>query len=730
MKKQLLASLLLMLMWSGQALAQSRTVSGTVRGTDAVPLPGVNVLVKGTNVGTTTDGKGMYSIAVPEEATLVFSFISFITQEIAVGNRSTLDVRLVEDVKQLGEVVVVGYGTQERKDLTGSVASIKGESISNLATPSFDQQLAGRAAGVQVTVPNGVMGQPARIRIRGTNSITSSAAPLIVVDGIPIIAGDQQSSGGGTASNPLADINPEDIESFEVLKDGSATAIYGSRAANGVILITTKKGKQGKPKVSYNAWMGLANVSSRFDLLNAEEFITISNEKRTNVGLSEIARPQYDKNANGDSSLVNTDWQDHIFRQGFQQNHALSVGGGSEKTSYYFSLGWTDQKGAVVSNEFSRATFRANIDQKIGRWLSIGANMGLSRSRTIGLNTGRGSLSGNVANASVLFPNVRVYNPDGTYNISPDGVALGQGNNLVGIGFNYPNIKFVLDNNKNNSTLYRTLGNVYLESSPVDGLRLRTQYGIDLLLVDDYSYWDPRHGDGRGPGGFISRSFTPNFRWNWQNTINYDRIIAEDHKIGLVAGVEFQQQRSEYYSAQVSSVSNEFFKNIVSGTFATPNVSGRVLQNGFDSYFGRINYGFRDKYLATFTVRNDGISDLPYTNRRGTFPGVSVGWRISEEGFFENLKSVINDFKIRGSWAEVGNVDIGYYPYLGTYSAAQYADQNGVAFSNVGNGSLRWERSKKQDIGLDLALFNNRITLNADYYVNNVDGLILAAPTA
>jgi TonB-linked SusC/RagA family outer membrane protein len=358
--------------------------------------------------------------------------------------------------------------------------------------------------------------------------------------------------------------------------------------------------------------------------------------------------------------------------------------------------------------------------------------MGLTRTANVGLNTGSNSLSGNVANATALFPNVPVRNPDGSFNISPDGVRLGQGENLLPMAYNYPNIAFVLANNKNNATNYRILGNAYAEASVTDGLKLRTQIGVDAFLNDDYIYWDPRHGDGRGLNGYVFQGFAPTVRWNWQNTVNYNRVIGQDHNINFVAGVEYQKETSRYYQAQASDLADPFFgqNNIVSNTFSTPNVDGGITQSGFDSYFGRINYAFKDRYLFSFTVRNDGISSLPKANRRGTFPGGSIGWRVSEEGFFEGLKQYIPNLKLRASYAVVGNVDIGDFPYSGTYASAQYGSQNGIAFSSVSNPDLRWESSKKFDFGVDLGLFNDRLSVTVDYYRNDADDLILFTPTA
>ncbi|MDO7885657.1 TonB-dependent receptor [Hymenobacter sp. CA2-7] len=730
MKKTLLMSFILMFTLFQAVLAQTRTVSGRVTDQKSGEgLPGVTVLLKGTTNGVSTNSDGAFSLSVPATGgTLVFSSVNYVTQERAIGTQSEFAIGLATDTKQLSEVVVTGYGTQERRDLTGSIATVQGETVSNLASPSFAQQLAGRAAGVQVQTPSGLLGQQPRILIRGTNSISGSSSPLIVVDGQPIFTG--QLSGIDTnGSSGLADINPNDIESYEVLKDGSATAIYGSRAANGVILITTKHGKKGKATVTYDTYMGVAQTLKRYKLLDADDFVTISNEKYANQGnTGRIAESYTDASGN----RVSTDWQDQVFRTGFQQNHALTVSGATDKTNYFFSAGFTDQSGVIKPNTLQRFTFRANIDSEVKSWLRIGMNAGLTRSQTIGLNTGGNALSGNVAASLLLFPNVPARNPDGTPYLNSAGI-LGQGNNAIPINFNYPNILFSLENNIYRSTSYRILANTYAEVEPLKNFRLRTQLSTDTQLEDDFQYWDPRAGDGRGLNGLVLQNFSPNIRWNWINTATYNNIIAENHKINAVAGVEYQKTNSNTYYAQGTGLSDRALgqNNIISGTVTNQYSGGDFVQQGLQSYFGRLNYAFKDRYLLSATLRSDAVSGLGVGHNRGWFPGGSVGWRVSQEEFFKNasIASVWTDFKLRASYARVGNLPPSYYPAAGIYSAAQYASQAGISYSNVGNPLLQWETSKKEDYGIDLGFYGGRITFSADYYRNNIDGLILAVPT-
>jgi TonB-dependent starch-binding outer membrane protein SusC len=695
--------------------AQSRTVTGKVTSAEEPDgIPGVNIKVKGTDTGTITDLDGTYSLQVPDNATLIFSFVGFLNREVAVGNRSEIDVRLEADVKTLSEVVVVGYGTQERRDLTGAVSSIDNRAIENLVVPSFDQQLAGRAPGVSVTNPGGVLGTAPIIRIRGVNSITADANPLIVIDGVPVVNADRAAN---FPSNPLAQINPADIASYEVLKDGAATAIFGSRAANGVILITTKSGVRGAAQVDYSVSVGWNEEVDRFDLLNGDQFVQIANEKRRNANLSDLALPG-----------VNTNWQDYVFRKGMVQQHNLSIRGGSDKTKYFFSVGFSDQEGYIKANELTRYSFRSNVDHSIGERIRIGTNLSFSFTEINSLNQGENSLSGVIYNATRAFPNVSVLDPansayDG-FNTTIDGAALGRGTNLGNIDNNIPNIGFVLANNQFRGRTARVLGNIYGEWDIVNNLTFRTQLGTDLNFSDEFLSWDPRHGDGRGNRGLVSQGFLPVSRWNVQNTLNYQAILGEIHNLNITIGSEYQYTNFYNFSATGTQLADRFFlrDNLVTGTAGVQTFAGGMQQQGFDSYFARVNYNLAGKYLFSGSIRNDGISSLPVQNRRGTFLGGSVGWRISAEDFFN--VDAISDFKIRGSYGEVGNTEIGFFPYVGGFAAALSGLGPGIGYSQIANNNLQWETSKKTNFGFDMSLGN--ITITADYFRNNIENLVLS----
>ncbi|HPE75686.1 MAG TPA: TonB-dependent receptor [Draconibacterium sp.] len=702
--------------------AQTKSISGTVTNSeDGDSMPGVSVMVKGTTLGAVTNLNGYFELNVPNDAkTLVFSFIGMKNLEIEIGNQTSFKVSMESDVISVDEVVVVGYGTQKKRELTGSISQVKGDDLANLATPSFESQLAGRSAGVQVTAANGVLGEAPRIRIRGIGSITSGTYPLIVVDGMPVFTGDV---GGYASTNAMADINPADIESVEILKDGSATAIYGSRAANGVILITTKKGTKGTFNVSYNGYVGVASPVNLFDLLDSEQFVMISNEKRANRAQSAIAV----------GTDVNTDWQDAVLRSNaFQQDHNLGISGATETTNFYFSLGYSDMEGVSRPNEMNRYTMRANIDHKIKKWLTIGLNSSITRTETFGMNTGTNSLSGNIFSAIRMLPNTTVFDandPTG-YNIDDLNTNYaGRGQNLQQVDDNLPNIRYTLDNNKYTSKTMGVLASFYASANITPDLNFRTQMGVDTRGTEGFRYWNPFHGDGQSVNGRINNNFANRTRWNWQNVLTYNKQFADVHNLNVNLVNEFQQQTvNSFYGAGTNMSSDFFSHNLIDGSYGTQMSGGSMTQNGFNSYAGRINYNYDLRYFIQASVRYDGISSLPSDNRYGVFPGASAGWTISNESFMEDV-TFISDLKVRGSYAEVGNTDIGNYPYLGLYSNAQYANYNGIAYSQIGNDQLQWETSKKTDVGLDAAFIDNKLKVTFDYFVNNQDNLILDAPT-
>lgn len=728
MRKFLLFSVMLTLL-AIQSWAQ-RTVTGKVTDDKNTPLPNVSVQVKGTSAGTITKEDGTFSLTVPANGrTLVFSYTDMGTQEISIGNQTVVNATLRTADRSLQEVVVVGYGTQQRRNVTGAITKIDAAPIATLVTPSIDKALGGRAAGVLVTNPSGLVNEPPRIRVRGVNSINGSASPLFVLDGIPMPSG---GFAGYTTDNLLANINPADIESVEVLKDGSATAIYGSRAANGVILITTKKGKSGRSNLNYSLTVGQSRPVKRFDLLNAQDFVTIANEKLNNA------------NATGgrafmNSENTNTDWQDQVFRDPAKSMiHNLSLDGGNGTTNYFLSLNYTDQQGLVRTNYVTRYGIRGNLEHRVNKWLKLSNYITLSRTIDADQNNGGNSLSGAVANALRALPNVRVYNTAlpqyYNYNVTPDGAALGSDANTRTIENNYTNIAFVLDRNRLKSNKNRVINNFGVELKPVDWITYNFRGNIDYTTLDEYLTWDARHGDGRSTIGRVQNQAANLTRWVFQNYINANRSFGS-HNFFLTLGYENQNQKSNSFQAIGTNLSDPFFQqtNVISGSYAVQQSSGSYSEGpGFVSYFARLNYDFGGKYFVQGTFRRDGLSRFAPENRFGNFPGVSVGYRISQEDFFKNsgVGNFVTDLKFRASWAKVGNIDIagGNFPYLSLYASAPYGATSGIAASQAGNAGLQWETNEKFDYGFDAAFWDNRINLNFDYYINNNNNLVLAAP--
>jgi len=725
---------LILLLWgivlfATSALAQ-RTIKGRVTDDSGNPVQNASVVVRGTTTGTTTDQGGSFSLSLPANArVIIVSSADMITQEIRIlGEQSMYTVILKYDDKNLQEVVVIGYGTQQKRQVSAAIGKVNPEPISNLVTPSLDRQLAGRTPGLQVTTTSGLVNSTPRIRIRGVNSISGGRSPLIVLDGVPIETG---GFSGVANTNMLSDINPADIESVEVLKDGSATAIFGSRAANGVLIITTKKGRSGRSNVTYSSIFGYSTPAKRFDLLNAQEFVTISNEK--------FAAASIPNQAFMNSENTNTDWQNYIFRtNAFSQTHNLSVDGGNDRSNYYFSVNYTDQEGLVITNKVRRYALRANLEHKINNWLKISNNLSISRTEDNDQNNGGNALSGAVTNALRALPNVRVFNPAlpqfDFYNILPDGSALGQDANLRPIENNYTHIGFVLNKNKFNSTKHRLLNNLSLEAKPLKWLTFTSRFAIDYANGIDFQSLDPRHGDGRGSSGVVFNQNLYNLTWGAQNYINVTKNFGK-HGLAVTAGLEFSKTKFSSFFGQGTVVSDIFFiqQNIISNSFGTQFSGGGYDEGpGLASYLARAYYDYNNRYFLGLTIRRDGLSRFAEEKRFGNFPGVSVGWRISEEKAWKqsNTLDFINEFKVRASWAKVGNDQIagGLFPYLSQYGSRPYGAISGIAISLVGNAALQWETNEKFNVGVDLSLWRNRVNLTIDWFSNKNNDLVFAVP--
>jgi TonB-linked SusC/RagA family outer membrane protein len=738
------------------AHAQNRAVTGRVIGSDGGGLPGVTVLVKGGTQGTATDIDGRYTLSVPATATtLVFSFVGYDSKEAKIGD-GPINVTLASNPTSLDEAVVVGYGTQSRRDLTGSVATVAGKDIATLPVQSFDQALQGRAPGVNITTPNGVLNNPPIIRVRGVNSISLSSQPLIVIDGIPTYTGNQ-SAVGSVPNNPLANLNPDDIESMDVLKDASATAIYGSRAAAGVILVTTKRGKKGQGHLSYNAWVGMTKPVRLYDILGAQDYVTIKNEavRNLNVNQGKIVNGVFVPGTNiegfklatdANGNTIDTKWYDYIYRTGLSTNHSLNFSGGTDKTTYYTSVDYTNQKGMIKNNEFRRYAARLNVDHTLFDKVTVGLRFDYSNTRNLSPNsgsTGDGAFgtAGLGRLPLVLPPNVSPYLADGTYNA---GSAVGTAGLGPGLNINpsspaqapapllpgYYNPVVELDNNYFSSEGNQIQGSTYLSWEIIKGLRLRTQFGLDNISYEDKAFQTPIAGDSYQVGS-ASNYYRTNKRWDWQNTLQYDRTFGTDHNFSLLVGNEQQKTDVLRWGATRSQVADPFFTTF-EGNYTNIASSGNAQgSNYLVSFFGRLNYNYARKYLLSFTARRDGYSAL--AKKYGNFYGGSLGYAISEEDFWKNgkLGEVFSFLKITGSYGKVGNINgLNDFSSLNTYTSGLYAGSATLAYTNAGNPDLQWETSKKTDIGLAFGFLQDRLTGEVAYYRNLADGLILDVPQA
>ncbi len=715
-----------------------KMVSGTVTDDAGTPLIGANIVAKeAPGVGTITDVDGKFKLDVPATVkVLVISYAGYVGKEVDVTASATnLSISLSEG-KLLEEVVVVGYGIQRKSDLTGSVASIKGSDISLAPVQSFDQALQGRAAGVQITTPNGVLNNPPVIRVRGTNSINLNSQPLIVIDGVPTYSGDL--SVNAAANNPLANINPADIESFEVLKDASASAIYGSRAAAGVILITTKKGRKGSTRVSYDGWVGQTEAFRLFDMLNSAQYLEVKNEALANA--NNPARYAAGQDVNGNP--IDTRWYDQTHQKGFSHNHNLNFSGGNDATTYYLSVGYTEQEGFLKGSSFDRTTTRLNLDHQLMKKVKVGTN--ISYANTVNKGPNSGSIPGSAFSIAglgrlplVLQPMLAPFvNKDGKgsqtkdegfdYNINSSNTIGGMGNTLP-VSFYNPN--FILDNNTHSSTNNHFIASIFADVELLKGLHFRTNYGVDQLGIESITFWDRRHGDGFGTNGLAVNSFDKLSRWNWQNTLNYNATFNDVHSLGVLVGSEEQQTIQNRWGAQRTQISDPFFTTF-QGNFTTITPANNFqTENFLTSLFSRVNYSYANKYYATFNFRRDGYSAFAPENKYGNFYGGSLGYTISEEDFWKNnLGSTVNYLKLRGSYGVVGNNAVNDFVALSLFGSGLYGPSATLAYAQAGAPGLTWESSKKLDLGFTVGLFEDKLQGEFAYYKNNVDGLILSVP--
>ncbi|QJW90887.1 TonB-dependent receptor [Spirosoma taeanense] len=682
---------LLLLLGQSLAFAQSSRITGKVTGPDNQGLPGVNVQVSGTTLGTATDASGNFSLNAGRNASLVFSNIGYVSQTVPVDGRSVLNVQLAEDQKTLNEVVVVGYGTQRKTDVTGALTSISTKEFAQQPVTRLDQVLQGRAAGVQVTQTNGAPGGDARIRIRGANSVLGNNDPLYVVDGYV-----------GANFNF---VNPSDIETIQVLKDAASTSIYGSRGANGVVIITTRKGARGL-KVNYEGQGSVSEIIKRYDVLPAGEFAEIVNARATATGSNlpftadQIAQFR---------QKGGTDWQSLVFRTGSGQQHQVTVSGGGDKTTFLISGNYLNQSGIVNNSGFKRYILRTNLNTQVNDKLSFRLNLWGTQSRN------HNTLDGGAITQSLAWaPTTPAYGADGQPTFTDP------------IGSVYRNpLDYLYDQSidANRSSLNVNGGLNY--KLPVKGLSLDLQYAVNYLNAQNLNFTGRRLSNNNPTA---SRFSAEQLTLQNTNTLNYDLKLG-DHSINAVAVLETQQFTDRNFTASASGLRfpQLGYDNI--GPNAAASVASGYQKWTLLSLLGRVNYGYKDKYLVTAAVRRDGSSKFSAANRNSIFPSVALGWRLSEEEFIKKL-NVFSNLKLRGSWGMTGSQAINPYATLSLYNTAVSAFNNtaataGVILGNPGNTNLRWETTRQVDVGLEMEFLNGRVRVEADYFKKNTTDLLL-----
>ncbi len=703
---------------------QEIPITGTVTSTNGDILPGVNVLLKGTSVGTMTDFDGNYEINVPgEQAVLVFSYLGYETQEVVVGGQREINIQLAPETGELAEVVLIGYGGQRRSDLTGAISSVSSEELQNVAATTFEQALQGRASGVEVTQASGVPGGETNIRIRGTSSVNASSEPLYVIDGMLVNSNGNETAVGarGPRVGPLATINPNDIESIEILKDASATAIYGSRGANGVILITTKKGKSGAGTVNFNAYYGVQQVSNELELLNATQYADLVNDAQMNFGRN----PVY---VNPSTLGEGTDWQEELFRLAPVADYQLSFSGGDDKTNYSISGGYFTQDGIVIGSDFERYSFRVNLERDLNERLNVGTNLSYARINSNGVLTGAGSLNqGVISNALQMNPILPVYNPNipGGYTYEHDrkeGIA-----NPVAEALEYVAV----------TNTSRLLGNVFAEYELITDLKFRTSLGIDAVTSKASTFGPNFLKQAESSNGEASISDLQALTWLNENTLTFNHSFNDTDRLTVLAGFTMQEFKNESLFALAFGFPDgrTGYHNL--GAAENPqNPANSESEWSLLSYLGRINYALMDRYIFTVSGRADGSSKFAEGNKFGFFPSGAFAWRISNEPFMQD-QDIFDQLKLRLSYGITGNQSIGPYNSLALIApfgegVFNYGPEGTVFFGQEPTGypnrDLKWETTRQANIGIDATFWDGRFSATADFYDKRTSDLLLGTP--
>ncbi len=687
-----------------QVLWAQNVVTGKVTDSrDGTGIPGVTVAIKNSNQSTVTTQDGTFSISTSANSTLIFTYVGYKTVERAAN--SNLNVTMVPGENALSEVVVVGYGTRIKRDVTSSISRVTNKDFQNLPLPSFESALQGRAAGVFINQGSGKLGQGMNIRVRGISSISANQQPFIVIDGVPVVT---QDLGSFTEpNNPLATLNPDDIESIEVLKDAASSAIYGARASNGVILITTKSGKAGKTKVSLGYFTGWSHPTRKAEFLNAAQYKELFTAAAVNEGYDPADEFAAETGTNDWNSTNDTKWADKGFQNGGISQYNLSLTGGDAKTKFLISGSYNDQKGIILANRLNRANGRINLDHTLNNRIKIGTNLSLVKSDNYRVSSDNAFT--NPLQLNAIPPLHALYDADGKLN-----AATLYPNNLIDIA-----------HSNNINTTYRSISNAYGELNILPGLMFRSQVGLDWYNLQEDQYLGRETLDG-APGGQGFNSQVTSTIVTYTNTLNYRKSFANDQDLDLLGGIEYQHGKTTGANVSGKAFPSNRFTKIASAAIIDAGSSTETAF-AFASYFARGNYKFKNKYLLGASFRVDGSSRFGKENRYGAFPAISAGWIISEENFLKS-SDALSFLKLRASLGRTGNAEIGNFSSLTLYSASAYADIAGLIATQIGVPKLGWERTDQFDIGLDFGLLKNRISGEIDYFKKNTQDLLLNIP--
>ncbi|MBL0133199.1 MAG: TonB-dependent receptor [Chitinophagaceae bacterium] len=697
-----------MLLLSQAAWSQTKEVSGKVTDSkDGSALPGVTIKQKGGTSNTVSLVDGTFKLSVSSSATtLIFSFVGYTDQEVPIS--SVMNVTLVPANKALSEVVVVGYGTKIKRDVTSSISKVGAKDFQNLPLPSFESALQGRAAGVFINQGSGKLGQGLNIRVRGISSISANQQPFIVIDGVPVVS---QSLGSFTENdNPLATINPDDIESIEVLKDAASAAIYGARASNGVLLVTTKSGKVGKTKVNIGYFTGWSDPTKKQKFLNSaqyKELFSVAAEHSDFGALDPAEEFEFETGTTDWNSTNDVNWADQAFQKGSISQYSVSLAGGDAKTKFLVSGSWNDQKGIILSNRLDRANGRVNLDHTLNSRIRFGMNLSMTKSRNYRVSSDNAFT--NPLQLNALPPLHPLRGTDGEYNS-----ATLYYNNLIDQKGAF-----------NVNTTYRSISNAYAELTITPDIMFRSQIGLDWNNLQEEQFLGKETLDGAPTGNSFNNQVTATIV-TATNTLNFKKSIGDNHNIDGLLGTEFQTGNTSGASVTGIGFPSDRFSKIASAAIIQAG-SSTETRFAFLSYFAKANYKFMDRYLLGASFRVDGSSRFGKDKRYGSFPAVSLGWIVSEENFLRNSKA-LSFLKLRGSYGRTGNAEIGNFSSLSLYSATAYADIAGLIATQIGVPDLSWEKTTQFDIGLDFGFFNNRLSGEVDYFSKKTNDLLLNVP--